>query len=418
MSFVEMRWTFCRGAGNVAAMKKRILFVGGGEAMARAVVSAGRLGYQTVAVDNAPRSPVIAAAQEGIAADVSDARELTRVARSVQADGIYPALEPFAPAAATAAGELHLPGLTWDVAALMQDKYAMRRTLSGSGVSQPTFCAAANEQEALSAAETVRLPVVVKPCDGSGSEGVRRVDHLEDMPLAFVQAKRASKNGMVLVESFVEGRHVTVDGAVQCGSFRPISAHGSIPAPMPCCYDQAVYTPMEDELMRKLAGAAGSVAKALKLTGGIFSAEFIQAADSFFLVELHPYPLHLRLPADLLGLTGDASAVAGALRACTGEPPAKTGAPAPAHSAAISWIPTRSGVVTSIEGLQEARAVAGVRQVRVAAKPGDVMGHVVDVATRDRVGYALAMGASAGEALDAAQKACNLCRIVTNPALH
>ena len=399
-------------------MKKRVLFVGGGDATARAVVSAGRLGYQTIAVDNAPRSPVIAAAQEGIAADVSDPRELTRVARSVQADGIYPALDPFAPAASTAAAELHLPGLTPSAATLMQDKYAMRRALAGSGISQPTFCPAANEQEAMTAAETVRLPVVVKPSQGSGSEAVRRVDHLEDMPLAYVQAKRASRNGMVLVESFVEGRHVTVDGAVYCGSFRPISAHGSIPAPLPCCYDQAVYTPLEDELVVKLAAAAGSVAKALKLTGGMFSAEFIQSADSFFLVELHPYPSHLRLPADLLEMTGYASAVAGILRACTGEAPAKNPAPPQTRSAAISWIPTHSGVVTSVEGLQEARAVAGVRQVRVIAKPGDVMGHVVDVATRDRVGYAVATGASAGEALDAAEKACNLCRIVTNPALH
>ena len=62
--------------------------------------------------------------------------------------------------------------------------------------------------------------------------------------------------------------------------------------------------------------------------------------------------------------------------------------------------------------------MAGVRQVRVIAKPGDVMGHVVDVVTRDRVGCVLAVGASAGEALDAAEEACNLCRIITNPALH
>jgi len=399
-------------------MKKRVLFVGGGDTTARAVVAAGRLGYQTIAVDNASRSPVIAAAQEGIAADVSDSRELTRVARSVQADGIYPALDLFAPAAATAAAELHLPGLTASAAALMQDKYTMRQALAGSGISQPTFCPAANEHEAFTAAETVRLPVVVKPACGSGSEAVRRVDHLEDMPLAFLQAKRASRTGLVLVESFVEGRHVTVDGAVYCGSFRPISAYGSIPAPLPCCYDQAVYTPLEDELIVRLTAATGSIAKALRLTSGIFSAEFIQSAGAFFLVELHPYPSHLRLPADLLDLAGEASAVAAVLRACTGEAPAKNAVPPQTRSTAISWIPAHSGVVMSIEGIQEARAVAGVRQVRVVAKPGEVMGHVVDVATRDRVGYVVATGASAGEALDAAQKACNLCRIVTTPALH
>jgi biotin carboxylase len=400
-------------------MKKRILFVGGGDAAAHAVVVAGRLGYQTVAVDNTPRSPVIAAAQEGIAADIGDSRELTRVARSVQADGIYPAFEEVARAVATAAAELHLPGLTPDAVALMQDKYAMRRALAGSGVMQPTFCAAADEQEACAAAETVRLPVVVKPCDGSGSAAVRQVDHIEDMPLALVQAKRASKTGLALVESFIEGRHVTIDGAFCCGSFRPLSAHGSLPAPPPCCYDQAVYEPLEDELVEKLAAIAGTIAKAMKLTAGIFSAEFIQSANSFFLVELHPYPSHLRLPWDFIEVAGESIAIAGCLRACAGEAP-QPAAPSSGqtYSAAICWIPTHSGMVVSVDGIQEARAVAGVRHVRVAAKPGDLMGHVVDAATRDRVGYAVAIGASAGEALDAAQKASNLCRIVTDTALR
>ena len=398
-------------------MKKRVLFIGGADAAARAVVAAGRLGYQTIAVDNAPRSPVVAAAQEGIAADILDPRELARVARSVRADGIYPAAGALATAAVTAAMELRLPGLTPAGAALMQDKYAMRRALAGSGVAQPTFCAAANEQEACSAAETVRLPVVVKPCDGSGSSGVRRVDHLEDMPLALVQARKVSTTGMALVESFVEGRHVTVDGAFYCGTFRPVWAHGSLPAPPPCCYDQAVYAPLEDELVAKLAVAAGLIAKVLKLASGIFSAEFIQSADSFFLVELHPYPSHLRLPADLFEAIGESNVIGGCLRACTGEPPARYVAPAEAGSAAVGWIPTHSGMVMSMEGIEEARTLAGVRQVRVSAKPGDVMGHVVDVATRDRVGYVIATGASAGEALDVAQKACGLCRIVANPTV-
>lgn len=401
------------------SVKKRILFVGGGDSMARAVVTAGRLGYQTVAVDNKLDSPVVTAAQEGIAANISNPVELCRVARSVGIDGIYPSFEP---AGSGAAAELNLPGLPADAAELMQDKFALRQALSGSGVSQPTFCAAADEAEAVAAAETVRLPVVVKPARGGGSKGVRRVDHLADVTLAFGQSKRAAPDGVVLVESFVEGRHVTVDGTIQCGSFRPVCAHGSLPAPAPRCYEEAVYAPLEDELLRELVSAADGAAKALKIIGGFFSAEFICSAQDFFLIELHPYPSHLVMPADLLELTAGVETAAAVLRACTGAPPAPSemaagGRVQAGGSAAIQWIDTHSGYVMAVEGLQEARAVPGVREVRVAAKPGDRMGHVVDVETRDRVGYAVATGNSAGEALDAAREAASRCKIVTSPAL-
>jgi len=395
--------------------KKRILFIGSDDGTMRAIEAADRLGYQTVAVDSTPDSAAVAAAQEGVAALMSDPAEIARVARAAGIHGIYPSLEP---AASAAAAELNLPGLPPDAAILMHDKYALRQALSGSGVSQPTFCAAAEEAEAMAAAETVRLPVVVKPIRGRGSKGVRRVDHLADVSLAFAQAKRAAPDGVVLVESFVEGRHVTVDGAVQCGSFRPISAHGSLSAAPPCCYDEAVYAPLENELLSGLASAAGALAKALKITGGVFSAEFICSANAFFLVELHPYPSHLVLPADLLALTAGITTAEAVLRACTGEPlPANPVLPGSNRSAAIYWIPTHSGFVTAIEGLEYARAVPGVCEVRVTAKPGDQMGHVVDVAARDRVGYAIAAGNSAGEALDAAREAAGRCSIVTSQAL-
>lgn len=399
-------------------MKKRVLFIGGGEGMARAVVSAGKLGYQTVAVDNTPRSAVIAAAQEGIAADIANDVELTRVARNTHVDGIYPALEPSSIAAARAAAALSLPYLSQDAAALACDKYALRHALGGSGVLQPTFCAVSNEQEAVAAAESVGLPVVVKPENGHGSAGVRRVNHLEDVPLAYVQAAKAGGGGNVLVESVVEGRHVTIDGAVQCGTFRPFSAHGAIPAPAPCCYDVAVYAPLEAELVRDLAAAADAVARALKIAGGVFSAEFVAIGQKLFLMELHPYPAHLCLPADLLRLTADTDTAGPVLRACTGDILGKGYAPAPVRSAAIAWIPTRSGIVLNVEGAGDARAMPGVLEVRITAKPGDVMGHAVDAVTRDRIGYVVATGNSAGEALDTAQKACGLCRIVTSPALY
>jgi biotin carboxylase len=122
----------------------------------------------------------------------------------------------------------------------------------------------------------------------------------------------------------------------------------------------------------------------------------------------------LRFPADVVLLAHGVDTIANALRFAAGEPlrmEATTN-----RGAALLWIPTHSGLVTEARGIQEARSVPGVEQVVVSAKPGDVMGHIVDCDTRDRVGYVIATGDDVEAAAAAAKRARDLCEIVTRPA--
>ena len=51
----------------------------------------------------------------------------------------------------------------------------------------------------------------------------------------------------------------------------------------------------------------------------------------------------------------------------------------------------------------------------MTVRPGDVVGHVVDCVTRDRIGYVMASGNSAAEAIAAATEARDRIRVVTSP---
>ena len=105
--------------------------------------------------------------------------------------------------------------------------------------------------------------------------------------------------------------------------------------------------------------------------------------------------------------------MADSLRIALGEPPVEQRTCE--RGVALFWVPTRSGVVTRIEGLDEAAALPGLVEVVMSVKAGDIMQHVVDCVTRDKVGYVLATGASARDAVATAKRARGLVRVLTEP---
>jgi hypothetical protein len=66
------------------------------------------------------------------------------------------------------------------------------------------------------------------------------------------------------------------------------------------------------------------------------------------------------------------------------------------------------GVLEEVEGVEEARAVEGVQEVRIYREPGHVFGTFLRGA--DRAGAVLVTGSSREEALDRADEAARLIR--------
>jgi len=89
----------------------------------------------------------------------------------------------------------------------------------------------------------------------------------------------------------------------------------------------------------------------------------------------------------------------------------------PEPALAVAWLTSRSGVIRAIEGLDAALASDGVIYVSIAARVGETVGHVIDKASRDRLGYVLARAESAREAEAVARAARAMIRIRTEIAL-
>jgi biotin carboxylase len=116
-------------------------------------------------------------------------------------------------AAATAGERLGFPHNPPDAVAATRDKEAMRRALAAAEVPQPGFVLADGE---LPSPDDFPLPWVLKPVDRSGSQGVIRADDLDAAQAAAARV-RAVSDGPVLVEQYVPGMEVAVEGLLRDG---------------------------------------------------------------------------------------------------------------------------------------------------------------------------------------------------------
>ena len=187
-------------------------------------------------------------------------------------------------------------------------------------------------------------------------------------------------------------------------------------APGPFNWGVFTPAPVESDVEQTLVATASAALAALGFDSGAAHVEVILTEAGPRVVEVAACPGGGHLPEDLIRLAYGVDTLADALRMAVGDAPRERRTHR--RGAALFWIPTHSGVVTEIRGAEEARAVPGVEKVVMVARPGDVMGHVVDCPTRDRVGYVLASGEEVGSAVDAAKRARDLCQVVTRSGIE
>ncbi len=238
----------------------------------RAAVADGRAGY-SVTDTRSVRSVVEAA------------RALRRRERIV---AVVPGFEYAVPVAAAAAGELGLPGLSPAAAAGLRDKGLMKELLHAAGVPVAPgvrlTAGAGSPDDLVRAAAAVGFPAVVKPVDGSGSLGVRRIDSIEALGLHLDQAAAAGAlddmghpvGERLLLESYIAGPEFSVEGWVGSDGVVTVAAvTEKLLGPEPYFVEvghivDAGLPPARRNPLRDLARCAVA---ALGLTAGVFHLE-------------------------------------------------------------------------------------------------------------------------------------------------
>jgi biotin carboxylase len=374
------------------------------------LAAARERGLFVVACDRDPTAPGFEYADRRAIVSAEDEEALDRLARAELPNGIIaPGIDWPVAIAARIASRLGLAHpISPETAAVAVSKVRQRERFAEAGVAQPRSVAAGDVSTARAAAAEVGYPCVLKAPDRQGQRGLSLVRGPGELDAAAGAAIESSRSGLCLVEELVEGPEVTINGFSIEGRFHRLTVTDRLTAEPPAFGVALAHAWPAERGAVEAAEAAERATRALGVENGPTYTQVVLGPDGPRVVELaarlgggHDADLcRVALGVDLNGL---------ALSAALGETP---GTPQPEGSggACVRFLVAPPGELSSVHGLEEARAQAGIVAARVYRRPGRTFGPLRRAA--DRAGYVLATGDSREHALERADRAAKLVQFV------
>lgn len=198
---------------------KKLLIIGAGFLQAFVIKKAVELGYYVLAVDSSPFAVGFQFAHEYAAIDIMDTEACLEYARKNSIDGVLTAATDYGViTAAVIANDLHLKGLSPDVATLVKNKYLVRkRLLEANADDTEQAYEVKPETNIKHLLGKIYFPVIVKPCDGSGSRGTSRVNSPDELETACRFAMENSITNRAVIETFIFADEYGAESFVENG---------------------------------------------------------------------------------------------------------------------------------------------------------------------------------------------------------
>ncbi len=285
-------------------------------------------------------------------------------------------------------------GLPWHppaAAAVARNKQLTRERLRDAGLPVPWFVAIPLHSGTANLDFPRSFPCVVKPTALSGSRGVMRADDERGFRAAVdrlqallrspdVRAERADAHDVVLVEGFIPGREFALEGILDRGELRVLALFDK-PDPLDGpFFEETIYvTPSRaaDADQRAIVDAVARASRAIGLRHGPVHAECRVNAAGVFVLEVAARPIG-GLCAQALRF-GRAPTIGPPiafeellLRHAVGEPLGQWQREHQASGVMMIPIPRR-GIYRGVDGVEAARAVVDVHDVRITAKADQLL---------------------------------------------
>ena len=294
-------------------------------------------------------------------------------------DAVIPVDEDTAVVAASVAQGLKLRHNSVEAAIIAKNKHRMREVLNRSGVQVPRYWHFSLDEEPRAIAARVTYPCVIKPMFLSTSRGVMRADSeaeftqvVRRLDRIVSDPKLARRGGNLareaLVEEFIPGFEVAVEGLVTDGEFRMLAIFDK-PDPLDGpFFEETIYvTPsrLPRELQQQIVGTTAAATRAMGLTKGPIHAELRVNEQGPWVIEVAARAIG-GLCSRALRFDGGMSLEELIIRHALGEDVMHVEREAQAAGVMMIPIP-RAGILREVHGADSAKAVADIEDVIITA---------------------------------------------------
>ena len=311
------------------------------------------------------------------------AAAVARYADRFPLDAVVAVDDPGTLLAARASEELRLRSNTAEAVLGTRDKAILRQRLDEGGIPSPRWRVLRFDQDLQTAAADLDYPLVVKPLALNGSRGVIRADDPASFPRAAGRLQRLlalphireecpDAADRFLVESFIPGEEVAVEGLLRDGRLFPLAIFDK-PYPLDGPYfEETIYvTPSrlpEDRQQHVTAAVAGAAA-ALGLTDGPVHAELRVNDRGVWPLDVAARTIGGKC-ARTLSFGSGMSLEEIVLRHAADQPIATLNRETAAAGVMMMPIPAK-GRLRAIHGLEAARNTPNIVEIELEARPGD-----------------------------------------------
>jgi hypothetical protein len=261
------------------------------------------------------------------------------------------------------------------------------------------------------------IPAWVRAACTRGDSSCMRLEHPNDLSLAWAKLRKRGMEGPIRIQPVVEGLVYRLlafkagSALVMAGLIGEEVTSSVYRVPL----SMSIPAEGHDTLLEEANALASQVNVGLPEGWGYVELEFVDTKDGLCLVDVQcPARLDSHL-CRLIELSQGIDLRRASLQCALGRVPEI--APSRNTGVAFTWLLTRSGVVTGLQGLDKAREMPGVVEVNIVAEEGHILSHVVDIPSRERGGYIIATGNTAAEARARLEAARSTVWINTSPAL-
>ena len=266
-----------------------------------------------------------------------------------------------------------------------RSKLRLREVFRGAGLPTPWFRIVALQAVPEPALMGITYPCVLKPISLSASQGVVRVNNRDEflaganrlkrlLESAEIQATREPNLDRMIMEEYLPGREVAVEGLLTGGELRVLAIFDKPDLLEGPYFEETIYvtpsrlTETDQELIKRSFVEA---TRALGLTHGPVHGEFRLNDRGVWPIEVAARPIGGLCARALRFQIEDEHEPIGLEELLLRHALSLPGRDAPRETAAsgVLMIPVpTSGILEKVEGAEEARAVAGVTQLEITAR--------------------------------------------------
>lgn len=384
--------------------KKRVLQLGGGVLMVRSIQKIQELGYEVYCVDMNPDAPAFAYADGSAAINISDVEGVGRYADEINADVVLALNDAGVLPAVYANKQRGLKCYDPEEVKYFTDKGYMRERWKAFGVAQPKFEVCTNSEEISVAAHRIGFPCIVKPCMMWGSRGVSKVNHSGDIPFATKFAMDNARGARYIVEEFMSGPEVSVEGLFKDGKAyilakadKELQQHDNYRVTIQINYEAALPV----DVLNEIDALVSKAGQAMGFESGALHAECMVTPEGVKMIEMAGRPGGGHIFGAIVEAVSGVSMPQALTQILLGveiDPSAQA-----QRGACYKFFNAPEGVFQSLENMENAKEMPGIIDI------GFTMAAGTEVRTMDhganRPGYIVSQGSDRAEAISIAEAA-------------